>query len=723
MILTVRAKESIKTALAMTIAYQIALSLNWEKPFWAAFAVAFISLATVGQSLNKGALRMAGTIMGVVVSLTLVGLFPQERWLFILSVSLWVAFCTYMLSGPKHQYFWNVAGSVCAIIAADAGPDSVNAFELAVLRAQETGMGILVYTLVSVTLWPSSSRPEFYDAASRLAATQHRLYGAYLGLMNRREETAGEVRSARAQESQEQTRFGQLLDAAVTESYEVWELRRQWRRYESQVADLTQTMERWRESITEVQALDLERLLPNLAAFGAELDGRFTQIGRMLANQPPGRQPTAMDLTLNKTEVRSLSHFHLAALTVTRSQLQRLERLTRSLFFSVGDIKGFGRAVVAVEPASKPDAGFVPDPDRLVGAARVMVIIWLGFLALVYVHALPGGPVIVAMSASLGMALVTHPQLPVWKLLLPAAFSILFAGVLYIFVMPQLSSFVGLGSMIFLATFFICYMFYAPQQALGRVFGLAMFFTIASISNQQVYSFLVVANTAMMFLIMFLILFISVVFPFDLRPDRAFLRLLGRYFRSGEYLLSTMQWGSEHSQTRLDRWRKAFHTRELASLPPKLGAWARFLDTRALSPTSPDQVQALVISLQALTYRMQELLEARQNPQSEYLVRELLEDMRAWRLRIQKKAFQPLSEDPAVGDRERFSSALSEILAHLETRTEETMNRAGPDQVSDREGEYFYRLLGAFRGVSEALVDYAASADAINWQRWREARF
>ena len=721
MILTVRTKESIKTALAMTIAYWGALSMDWDKPYWAGFAVAFISLATVGQSLNKGALRMAGTIIGVIVSLTLIGLFAQERWLFILSVSLWVGLCTYMMSGPKHQYFWHVGGFVCVIIAMDSGPNSVNAFDLAMLRAQETGLGILVYTLVSVTLWPSSSRPQFYDATAKLAATQHRLYRAYLGLMNR-QEMADEALSARAQESQEQTRFGQLLDAAVTESYEVWELRRQWRRYRSQVVDLTQTMERWRESITEVQALDLERLLPNLEAFGAELDGRFAQIGRMLANQAPERQPTAMDLTLNETEVRSLSHFHKAALTVTRSQLQHLERLTRSLFSSVGDIKGFGQEVAAAELASPPGAGFVLDPDRLAGMVRVIVIIWLAFLALIYVQALPGGTGFVGMAAPFGMVLASSPQLPVSKLFLPSAFSVLFAGVLYIFLMPQLSSFAGLGLMIFLATFVICYLFYAPQQALGRAFGLAMFVVIASISNEQTYSFLVVANTAMMFLIMFLILLITVIFPFDLRPERAFLRLVGRYFRSGEYLLSTMRWGSEHSQTRLDRWRKAFHTRELASLPAKLGAWAHFIDTKRLSTTSPDQVQALVISLQALTYRMQELLEARQNPQSQFLVEQLLEDIRAWRLRIQS-AFQRLSEDPAVGDRERFSAVLNEILAHLETLTEETMNKAGQDQISDREGEYFYRLLGAYRGVSEALVDYAGSAGAIGWARWREARF
>jgi len=64
-------KESIKTALAMTIAYGIDLSMNWDKPYWAGFAVAFISLASVGQSLNKATLRMFGTVVAVVVSLAL----------------------------------------------------------------------------------------------------------------------------------------------------------------------------------------------------------------------------------------------------------------------------------------------------------------------------------------------------------------------------------------------------------------------------------------------------------------------------------------------------------------------------------------------------------------------------------------------------------------------------------------------------------------------------
>ena len=35
--LSTRAKNAIKTGLAMTIAYGIALYMDWEKPYWAGF--------------------------------------------------------------------------------------------------------------------------------------------------------------------------------------------------------------------------------------------------------------------------------------------------------------------------------------------------------------------------------------------------------------------------------------------------------------------------------------------------------------------------------------------------------------------------------------------------------------------------------------------------------------------------------------------------------------
>ena len=76
----------------MTIAYAVALSMGWDRPYWAGFAVAFISLSTTGQSFNKASLRMAGSVMGAIVALIVIGLTAQQRWLFILCVSLGVDF-------------------------------------------------------------------------------------------------------------------------------------------------------------------------------------------------------------------------------------------------------------------------------------------------------------------------------------------------------------------------------------------------------------------------------------------------------------------------------------------------------------------------------------------------------------------------------------------------------------------------------------------------------
>jgi len=721
--LSVRFKEAFKVALAMTIAYGIALSMDWDKPYWAGFAVAFVSLATVGQSLNKAGMRVLGTLIGVVVALTIIALAPQSRWLFMVLLSLWVALCTYMMGGTKRQYFWNVGGFVSVIVALDAGPDSANAFDIAIQRAQETGLGILVYSLVAVLLWPSNSGKDFLAAVGSLASTQHQLFRAYLGLMGGQGD-ADKAQALRGQEVQFQTRFGQLLDAAETDDYVVWELRRQWRSYQHLAADLTETMERWRESFTEVHELDLPHLLPGLEGYSVEIEQRLAQIDGMLAGDAPQSHPQALELAFDRDAVNRLSHFHKAAVALTRSRLQDLERLTRSLFEAASDIKGFGKSVAPVLGARGTPDYFLLDPDRMMSAVRIMAIMWLAYLGLIFVPDLPAGAGVVMLSTSAGMVMASTPQLSVTLLFVPAAASVLFAGVVYIFVMPQLSSFAGLGPLIFATTFSICYLFASPRHSLGRALGLALFVTIAAISNQQTYSFLSVANTALMFPLIFLVIAITAYFPFSTRPETVYLRLLRRFFRSAEYLMSTMSWGLGHDPSSVDRWRKAFHLRELSTLPQKLGAWAPHVDTRPLRNNSPQDIQALVTSLQALTYRMDGLNDARAHPQAEFLVQELLSDFKAWRVQVQT-TFQGLSQNPVAGEQaaEAFRKRLTEIMDDMEQRIERTMDQAADGQLSIQDGENFYRLLGAYRGVSEAMVDYAGIAGGIDWERWREPRF
>ncbi len=48
---------------------------------------------------------------------------------------------------------------------------------------------------------------------------------------------------------------------------------------------------------------------------------------------------------------------------------------------------------------------------------------------------------------------------------------------------------------------------------------------------------------------------------------------------------------------------------------------------------------------------------------------------------------------------------------------------AAEGELSDQDKEHLYRLLGAYRSLSEAGLEYAKTAEGIDWRHWRESRF
>ena len=45
---------------------------------------------------------MLGTLVAGVAALTLIALFPQERWWFMVLLSVYIGFCTYLMTGTKN---------------------------------------------------------------------------------------------------------------------------------------------------------------------------------------------------------------------------------------------------------------------------------------------------------------------------------------------------------------------------------------------------------------------------------------------------------------------------------------------------------------------------------------------------------------------------------------------------------------------------------------------
>jgi uncharacterized membrane protein YccC len=720
MALSDRFKYSFKVALAMVIAYGVALSMNWEKPMWAGFAVAFISLATVGQSLNKGVMRMLGTLVGAVFALALIALFPQERWWFMIGLSAFVGLCTYLIGGSERQYVWNVAGFVSVIICMESAQAAGQAFDIAVLRTLETGLGILSYTLVTVLLWPASAADDLDTPGRRLVSTQHALYLRYLELLAG-DEAAEDTHALRMQGLQQFNQFSQALAGARASSYAVWEARREWARFHASLRQVGETLERWRESFSEVRDLDLKLLMSDLQDFAEELDARFAQIERMLEGQAPERFPKPLKLPLNMDAVGPLSHFEKAALAVSRAQLRRLESLTRALFDTLADIKDLVPSRRNEAELVTPTTAAGLDVERLGAAVRVMAGLWIAYLLWLYLE-VPGGVGVVILSGSLGMALATNAQIPMHLVFKPLAVSFVFASILYMFLMPQLSSFAELGFLIFAVTFAICFLFYAPQHMLGRVAGLVMFLMIAGISNQQSYNFLSLANTALMFPVVFAALALAAHIPASSKPERAFLRLLRRFLRSCAYMTTTPVRDPGRTPRRLDRWRQVFHARQIATLPQRLVLWARAVDRRRLPGSTADQLQSLTVDIQGLSYGMQEILEARAANRSALIAQVLSREIDTWRAGLQQ-VFGTLASDPATVDHEGFRAQLDAKLERLEERLEKELDKAELAGVSTAQAEESYRLLGAHRRLSEAVINLSQRVGVIDWPRLRESRF
>jgi hypothetical protein len=129
-----------------------------------------------------------------------------------------------------------------------------------------------------------------------------------------------------------------------------------------------------------------------------------------------------------------------------------------------------------------------------------------------------------------------------------------------------------------------------------------------------------------------------------------------------------------------------------------------------------------VTSTQALSLRIEALLAARAAPQAEARVHQLRDDMRTWRAGV-LKVIDKLADAPEAADPAELRAQLNTILARIEQRIETVVNTAGEAAISAEDNENMVRLLGAYRGISEALIVFAGHSAAIDWGRLREARF
>jgi uncharacterized membrane protein YccC len=142
---------AMRTTLAGTAALFTAMWLQLDVPRWAMWTVFIVSPPVRGNALRKTAARLVGTVIGCIVALVCVALFPQDRVGFYAVLSAWLGACAYWATLRRGyvSYAASLAAFTAAIVSAGVSAAPLNVWQAATDRGSATVLGILFALVAS----------------------------------------------------------------------------------------------------------------------------------------------------------------------------------------------------------------------------------------------------------------------------------------------------------------------------------------------------------------------------------------------------------------------------------------------------------------------------------------------------------------------------------------------------------------------------------------------
>jgi uncharacterized membrane protein YccC len=179
---------------AMMVALYAAFWLQLESASSAAVTVAILAQPTRGQAYQKAVYRVLATIIGVVASFVIAGLFPQSRSLFVIGFAGWLGLCVYVsgLLDGNRAYSGILSGYTVALVAVTQIDSPQNIFSAGVNRGAAIVVGIAALALISDVF----AAPNVHTGLSDKLIAAHRRVRAF-ALAILRVETPDPIQSAK----------------------------------------------------------------------------------------------------------------------------------------------------------------------------------------------------------------------------------------------------------------------------------------------------------------------------------------------------------------------------------------------------------------------------------------------------------------------------------------------------------------------------------------------
>ena len=167
---------------AMMVALYAAFWLQLESASSAAVTVGILALQTRGQVYQKAVYRGLATVVGIVASFVIAGLFPQTRELFLIGFAGWLGACVYVggLFDGNRAYGAILSGYTVAQVAVTQIDSPQNIFSAGVSRGAAIAVGIAALALVNDVF----AAPNVYAGlGGKLTAAHRRVRGFTLAIL------------------------------------------------------------------------------------------------------------------------------------------------------------------------------------------------------------------------------------------------------------------------------------------------------------------------------------------------------------------------------------------------------------------------------------------------------------------------------------------------------------------------------------------------------------
>lgn len=707
-----------KTSLAAVIAMGLAMAFGWDKPYWAGISSIVATLPYVGASLEKGTMRLIGTVLAGAAAYLIMALFPQDQVGFC---ALWFAFlaaAAYGAQGKTYPYMFFLFGITLSLICAESFNQIDRLWDIVFFRVSEISLGVVVTLTVNTLLWPQRADT---DMNAQMAVALGDCATLFSYAVNRHEGRLAppiDTETLRARLDAAFLQLHTLLPQAVLDSsvfsHHPASLRGMLHSLQEILIAGVSVLYAAAESAPNPY---IDRLRTELEAYTDALNAQLAQLALFFKSQatlPPStvhaaRAALNARLAAVGGEI-SLSGNAPQALIRVKAYLANLEdfetALTHLREAAIGLTKP-GRERRATHRRAPSAPRWRLDTRRLQYAIKVPVAILLMFYFWQWTR-MPEGVSGLIMVAVLALkSMVSSNQFSLWRLASYLAMGAA-GSLLLLFLTPHMQIYAQYGTVIFLLLMFFSMVSQADQRySYAGLPALLGFVMVTWIYDTQVVSIYSKVNTfiSVGVGVVFVVFVFRLLWP--LIPERQLRESLARFFSEGADYLRLCDFTPA---TRAVRASAAGFDSGLSAAETWLGQ----IGLPAHDEIQRAHYRKLIGQLQALRLRLQALHQVLFRPGHAALARRAAPAARALneRLRDCLNAFSNAVEKGKPLD-PGYCPDFAAPLAQLEAGLQNTLHADGGPQQED-EAAFLLAVLRRYREAAACAHDCRAQLARVD---------